>query len=44
MNEADPATFYGGGARGYTDYPIRRGRNEEGGVAATADETHGGRQ
>ena len=21
MNEADPATFYGGGAEGYTDYP-----------------------
>ena len=23
LNEADPATFYGGGARGYTDYPTR---------------------
>ena len=21
MNDADPATFYGGGAAGYTDYP-----------------------
>jgi N-ethylmaleimide reductase len=24
-NEPDPATFYGGGARGYTDYPILGG-------------------
>jgi 2,4-dienoyl-CoA reductase-like NADH-dependent reductase (Old Yellow Enzyme family) len=21
LNDADPATFYGGGAAGYTDYP-----------------------
>ena len=21
LNEADPSTFYGGGAEGYTDYP-----------------------
>jgi 2,4-dienoyl-CoA reductase-like NADH-dependent reductase (Old Yellow Enzyme family) len=21
LNEADPATFYGGGSKGYTDYP-----------------------
>ena len=21
LNEPDPATFYGGGAEGYTDYP-----------------------
>ena len=22
MNEADPKTYYGGGAEGYTDYPV----------------------
>ena len=22
LNDADPATFYGGGAEGYTDYPV----------------------
>jgi N-ethylmaleimide reductase len=24
LNEPDPATFYGGGAEGYTDYPTLR--------------------
>lgn len=31
LNVADPSTFYGGGATGYTDYPFFTG---EGGVAA----------
>jgi N-ethylmaleimide reductase len=26
LNEADRATFYGGGAEGYTDYPVLNGR------------------
>lgn len=25
LNSADPATFYGGDARGYTDYPAMSG-------------------
>ena len=25
LNEADPATFYAGGAQGYTDYPVLNG-------------------
>jgi 2,4-dienoyl-CoA reductase-like NADH-dependent reductase (Old Yellow Enzyme family) len=25
LNEPDPATFYGGGAEGYTDYPSLAG-------------------
>ncbi|WP_420455108.1 alkene reductase [Rubrivirga sp.] len=29
LNEPDPATFYGGGAEGYTDYPIWDGRPAE---------------
>jgi 2,4-dienoyl-CoA reductase-like NADH-dependent reductase (Old Yellow Enzyme family) len=29
LNEADPATFYGGGERGYTDYPARDGTVEQ---------------
>ena len=39
MNDADPSTFYGGGARGYTDYPTVRSHGEESGVAATAGST-----
>jgi N-ethylmaleimide reductase len=26
LNEANPATFYGGGTEGYTDYPVLDGR------------------
>jgi N-ethylmaleimide reductase len=29
LNEADPATFYGGGERGYTDYPVLDGTVEQ---------------
>jgi 2,4-dienoyl-CoA reductase-like NADH-dependent reductase (Old Yellow Enzyme family) len=28
ITEADPATFYGGGAEGYTDYPVHAGLGE----------------
>src|SRR5690606_24305220 len=35
MNEPDPATFYGGGAHGYTDYP-RLDRRAVGAAVAAA--------
>lgn len=31
LNEPDPQTFYGGGARGYTDYPLLQDRTQAAG-------------
>ena len=44
LNEPDPATFYGGDERGYTDYPARSGVHGEPAVASSTDEARDGRR